>query len=244
MANCITVNNLSKTILKTRVLSNLNLVLESSCVHAIIGPNGAGKTTLMRVLAGLLEPTDGTIEYFDNKVDAHEIKNLLSYFPQEPSLYPDLSCQEHLEFFKELYRINRTDFIARSEKLYKVTGMSDFKERRAGNLSGGMYKKLGIMCVLLSNPKVLLLDEPTIGVDPLSRYELWNMIYSFVKGGLTVVMSTCYMDEAERANKIYVLNGGKLIADGKLSDILEKRSLNKIEELFLQNAKQNSFDRS
>ena len=237
MANCITVKNLSKTIFKTKVLNNLNFSFESSCVHAIIGPNGAGKTTLMRVLAGLLKPSDGNIEYFDDKAKAHEIKNLLSYFPQEPSLYPDLICQEHLEFFKELYAISRADFIARSERLYEVTGMSDFKERKAGNLSVGMYKKLGIMCVLLGNPKVLLLDEPTIGVDPLSRYELWNMIYSFVKDGLTVIMSTCYMDEAERANKIYVLNEGRLIADGKLSDILEKYKLNKIEELFIQNAK-------
>lgn len=161
---------------------------------------------------------------------------MLAYFPQEPSLYPDLSCQEHLEFFKEIYGIKKMDFIIRSEKLYKVTRMSNFKDRKAGKLSGGMYKKLGIMCVLLSNPKVLLLDEPTIGVDPLSRYELWSMIYSFVKDGLTVIMTTSYMDEAERANKIYVLNSGNLIADGKLSDILEKYNLNKIEELFLQNA--------
>lgn len=113
------------------------------------------------------------MQYFD-KSDSYEIKKFLSYFPQEPSLYPDLSCQEHLEFFKELYNIDETDFIERSEKLYKATGMSDFRKRKAGKLSGGMYKKLGIMCVLLSNPKILLLDEPTIDVDPLSRYELWN----------------------------------------------------------------------
>ncbi|MDR2396219.1 MAG: ABC transporter ATP-binding protein [Endomicrobium sp.] len=234
MNNCISisVNDVTKTLSSTKALNNVTVSFEDSLIHSIIGPNGAGKTTLIRILAGLLKTDNGSINYTLGKKKLSTVKDYLGYFPQEPSLYPDLSCQEHLEFFKELYKINNRDFQERCQQLYKATNMAQFKERKAGSLSGGMYKKLGLMCVLLNRPKLLLLDEPTIGVDPLSRRELWDLIYTFAKNNMTIIMSTSYMDEAEQANKIHILNEGSLLASDNPLGIMEKYHINKIEDLF------------
>ncbi|MDR3124618.1 MAG: ABC transporter ATP-binding protein [Endomicrobium sp.] len=235
MDNCISVNinKVTKVLLNTKALNNITTTFEEHIIHGIIGPNGAGKTTLIRIIASLLKADKGSVNYTLGNKKVSYIKSYLGYFPQEPSLYPDLSCQEHLEFFKALYRINDNDFNERCEQLYKVTNLTPFATRKTSSLSGGMYKKLGLMCVLLNRPKLLLLDEPTIGVDPLSRRELWDLVYNFAKNGMTVIMSTSYMDEAEQSNKIHVLNEGNLLVSGNPLEIMERYHLNKIEDIFL-----------
>jgi ABC-2 type transport system ATP-binding protein len=220
--------------LSTKALNNISTTFEEHIIHGIIGPNGAGKTTLIRIIASLLKADKGSVNYTLGNKKLSDIKSYLGYFPQEPSLYTDLSCQEHLEFFKALYKINDNDFNERCEQLYRVTSMTPFKKRKIGSLSGGMYKKLGIMCVLLNRPKLLLLDEPTIGVDPLSRRELWDLVYNFAKNGMTVIMSTSYMDEAEQTNKVHVLNEGNLLVSGSPLEIMGRYHLNKIEDIFLK----------
>ncbi|MDR1926436.1 MAG: ABC transporter ATP-binding protein [Endomicrobium sp.] len=232
------IGNATKLMCTTEALINVSAIFEGGLVHAIIGPNGAGKTTLTRVIAGLLKLNDGNIEYFLENQRITQVKTCLGYFPQESSLYSDLTCQEHLEFFKELYNIDKKEFAIRSNRLYEATGMFQFKDVRVGSLSGGMYKKLGLMCVLLNRPKLLLLDEPTIGVDPVSRVELWDLIYSFAKNSITIIMTTSYMDEAKRADKIHVLNEGRLLMSGKPMELMNKYHLDKIEDIFFKNSEQ------
>jgi ABC-2 type transport system ATP-binding protein len=236
MGNLISVNisGVTKVMLKTKALNNISGFFDSGLIHAVLGPDGAGKTTLMRLIAGLLKANAGSVSYISNNINLNNVKNYLGYFPQEQSLYPDLTCQEHLEFLKELYALNDKDFMQKSNQLYEATSMLAFKEHKAGALSGGMYKKLGLMCVLLNKPDLLLLDEPTIGVDPVSRRELWDLIYSFAKDNMTVIMTTSYMDEAEKVDKIHVLNEGRLLVSGKPKELLEKYHLGKIEDIFFE----------
>ncbi len=221
--------NVSKKMGPAQALSALTCVFEAGLVHGIIGPNGAGKTTLMRILAGLLKADSGSVTF-----NTENAKKYTAYFPQEPSLYPDLSCMEHMEFFRDMYDINQKDFTSHAEELFNITGMADFKERPAGKLSGGMYKKLGLMCVLLNRPQLLLLDEPTIGVDPVSRRQLWELIYKFAGKEMTVIISTSYMDEAERASKLLVLDEGRALAAGKPAELKEKFKIKNFAEIFLK----------
>ncbi len=239
MAVQVEVKNVSKKMGLTQALDQVSTTFEAGLVHGIVGPNGAGKTTLLRLMATLLHADSGTIRYFQNgqEQNAQAQKAHIGYFPQEPSLYPDLSCREHLEFFRDLYGLNQADFEARSKELLAATGMAPFADRAAGKLSGGMYKKLGLMCVLLNRPQLLLLDEPTIGVDPLSRQELWDIVYGFAGEQMTVILSTSYMDEAERCAKVHILQDGHLPASGTPRELMEKFGVKNFAELFLHDKK-------
>lgn len=220
--------------LETQALSDVSLNFESGKIHGVIGPDGAGKTTLIRLLAGLLKPDSGKIEYFKsgNQIPNTLIRKRIAYLPQEQSLYADLSCMEHLEFFSNIYNMSKKDFKQKSKKLLEMVGLSQFADRKAGNLSGGMYKKLGVICVLLNSPDLLLLDEPTIGVDPLSRRDLWNLIHG-ISNEMTVICSTSYMDEAEKCGKVHILNEGKVLASDLPGNIKKQFKIKKIEEVFL-----------
>ncbi len=233
------VKNLSKYMGAALALDNINTVFEAGRVHGIIGPNGAGKTTLMRLIAGLLRPSKGIIEYKENSaiLPPLEAKTFLGYFPQEPSLYPDLSCLEHMQFFRDLYAIKEADFKQRAGELFSATGMAAFKDRAAGKLSGGMYKKLGLMCVLLNRPRLLLLDEPTVGVDPVSRQQLWDLVYKFSGPDMTVIINTSYMDEAQRCFKVHVLESGRLLASGAPLKLMRDFKVNNFADIFLKNDK-------
>ena len=228
--------HISKMLNTTVALTDVSTVFEAGIVHGVVGPNGAGKTTLLRLIKGLLKPNKGTFNftYRENACPAQEDISRTGYFPQEPSLYPDLSVWEHLEFFRDLYDLDESDFHKRAEELLAATGMTPFKNRPAGKLSGGMYKKLGLMSVLLNRPALLLLDEPTIGVDPVSRQELWDIVYNVVGPEMTVILSTSYMDEAERCAKVHVLQDGKLLASGQPQSVMENLHVTNFAELFLK----------
>ncbi len=229
-----TVENVSKSFNSARALRGVSTVFESARVHGVIGPNGAGKTTLLRLMTGLLRPESGRIIYVIDGVTKTplEAKGQLGYFPQEPSLYPDLTCMEHMRFFGAMYALEEPEFEQRCKALFEATNMSAFKGRSAGKLSGGMYKKLGLMCALLNRPRVLILDEPTIGVDPLSRRELWDLIYRFIQNSMTVILSTSYMEEALRCSKVHVLNAGALLAAGAPRQLMEDYKLKRFEDIF------------
>lgn len=228
--------NVSKQMGRARALDRVNARFDAGLVHGVVGPNGAGKTTLLRLLAGLLRPDQGKIIYKQNGKNRtiKEEKPHIGYFPQEPSLYPDLSCMEHLEFFRDIYGLSQAEFTPRAKELLAATGMAAFADRPAGKLSGGMYKKLGLMCVLLNRPRLLLLDEPTVGVDPVSRQELWDIVYGFAGKDMTVILSTSYMDEAERCARVHVLEEGRLLAEGAPAELMKKLHVKNFAEIFLR----------
>ncbi|MDD2772165.1 MAG: ABC transporter ATP-binding protein [Elusimicrobiales bacterium] len=235
----IKLESVTKTLGKTRALDAVSLDFKGGLLHGIIGPNGAGKTTLLRILAGLLHPDSGAVRFSRGgaQIPFGDIRPEIAYFPQEPSLYPDLSCAEHLEFFRDLYQLPRAEFAQKSEALLHLARLEKFRNRRAGQLSGGMYKKLGLICVLLHAPEILLLDEPTIGVDPVSRRELWDLMHDFSAGRMTIIMSTSYMDEAERCARVQLLENGKLLAGGEPGALLEKLGAASFEKVFLREGK-------
>jgi ABC-2 type transport system ATP-binding protein len=181
----------------------------------LVGPDGAGKTTAIRVLAGLMAPDAGEARVLGADPLDGTIRERLGLMPQQYSLYRDLSVGENLRFFGRLYVLPRAVFRQRAERLLAITRLGRFVDRRADALSGGMYKKLALACALLHEPEVLLLDEPTNGVDPVSRRELWELLHEFVHGGMTVLVSTPYMDEAERCSRVALVHRGKVLLEGE-----------------------------
>ena len=230
------VAGVAKRLRGTQALRGVTARFDAGRLHGLIGPDGAGKTTLMRLLMGLLRPDSGAVTFREDgrAIPFTAVRPDMAYMPQQQSLYPDLSVAEHLEFFRELYQIPAAVYAGRTERLLRLTRLGDFQSRPAGQLSGGMYKKLGLMCALLQSPRVVLLDEPTNGVDPISRREFWEMLYGLVADGILVIVSTAYMDEAERCGAVHVLEGGALIAEGEPRAVLETARAASFEELFLR----------
>jgi ABC-2 type transport system ATP-binding protein len=234
----IEVADLRKRLGKNQALDGVSLSFEPGVLHGLIGPDGAGKTTLMRLFMGLLAPDAGSIRYFSEgrPVAFAELRPKMTYMPQRQSLYADLSIGEHLDFFRDLYRLSPEDYARRREELLAITRLGDFLDRPAGQLSGGMYKKLGLMCALLQSPMALFLDEPTNGVDPISRREFWDLLYRLADGRVTIVLSTSYMDEAERCARVHLLDRGQVLATGEPRRVLREAGARSFEELFLTRA--------
>lgn len=182
-------------------------------LFGIVGPDGAGKTTLLRMLAGVLRPTagDATIAGVSVVRDPERVKHDLAYMSQRFGLYTDLTVEENLRFYADLYQVPRRERPARFEELYAFSGLGPFRQRLAGALSGGMKQKLGLSAALVHRPPLLLLDEPTFGVDPLSRRDLWLIVHEMVGAGTTVLVSTAYLDEAERCDRVLLLHEGRTL---------------------------------
>jgi ABC-2 type transport system ATP-binding protein len=181
-------------------------------IFGLVGPDGAGKTTIMRMLAGVLRPDQGTVrlEGIDVIAEPEHAKLRLSYMPQRFGLYEDLTVAENIFFYGELFQVPRALRQERSRTLLEAAGMSPFRARLAGQLSGGMKQKLGLVCALIHTPRVLLLDEPTTGVDPVSRRDFWAVLYDLRETGATILISTAYMDEAERCSRLALLHDGRV----------------------------------
>jgi ABC-2 type transport system ATP-binding protein len=182
-------------------------------VFALVGPDGAGKTTVMRLLVGIMYPDEGRAEVlgFDTVEEAEELKEHIGYMPQRFGLYDDLTVSENIAFYADLYRVPKAERRERVPELLKFSNLVHFQERLAAKLSGGMRQKLGLVCALVHRPRVLFLDEPTFGVDPVSRREFWAILYELLKGGMTIFLSTAYMDEAERAHRVGLMHQGRLL---------------------------------
>lgn len=212
---------LSRSFRKIAALRAIDLSIQRGEIFGLVGPDGAGKTTMLRLLAAVMTPTAGqvTVVGHDSVKDAEKIRGHVGYMPQRFSLYGDLSVQENLQFYADIFGVHGAERQRRFDQVLSFAHMSNITDRRAKQLSGGMQKKLGLACTLIHRPDVLLLDEPTTGVDPVSRREFWDLLTELHLQGTTIVVSTPYMDEAERCNRIGLLFKGELIECGTPREI-------------------------
>jgi ABC-2 type transport system ATP-binding protein len=202
-------------------LDGVSLEVEAGTLTALVGPDGAGKTTLIRLAAGLMTADEGNLKVLgvDVAADPQQVQDRIGYMPQKFGLYEDLSVQENLDLYADLHGVTAAERRDRYPRLMEMTALGRFTERLAGRLSGGMKQKLGLACTLVRAPELLLLDEPTVGVDPLSRRELWHIIRQLSGQGLTVLLSTSYLDEAERCGHVIVMHQGKVLAQGRPAEV-------------------------
>lgn len=205
-------------------VDHLSFTVGRGELFGLVGPDGAGKTTTLRMLAGVMRPTEGDAEILDVSVahDPERLKHHIAYMSQRFGLYSDLTVLENLDFYADLYRVPKNERAKRVDRLFRFSNLRPFKDRLAGQLSGGMKQKLGLSCALIHQPDVLLLDEPTFGVDPVSRRDLWLIVHEMVAEGVTVVVSTAYMDEAERFDRVLMIHEGSVL-DLDTPDHLQSR---------------------
>ncbi len=194
-------------------VDHLTLDIPRGEIFGLVGPDGAGKTTTLRLLCGLLDASEGqaTVAGYDVRGNAEAVKDRIGYMAQRFGLYVDLTVEENMAFYAELFGISGSERAGLMTRLLKMTRMEPFLARPAGKLSGGMKQKLALMCTLLHHPQILFLDEPTNGVDPVSRRDFWAILYQLVKDGMTVLITTAYLDEAERCNRVGLMHRGRLV---------------------------------
>ena len=214
MSPAVSVRGLTRRFGALTAVDALTFDVPPGSLFGLVGPDGAGKTTTLRMLAGVLRPTAGDAEVLGTSVvrDPEAVKHHIAYMAQRFGLYPDLTVRENIDFYADLYQVPKAERPARLERLYHFSALGPFEHRRAGQLSGGMKQKLSLCCALIHHPAVLLLDEPTFGVDPISRRDLWLILHEMVASGVTVVVSTAYMDEAERCDRVALLDKGHVVA--------------------------------
>jgi ABC-2 type transport system ATP-binding protein len=214
MQAAVALHGLSRQFRDFRAVDGLSFEVSPGELFGIVGPDGAGKTTTLRMLAGVLRPSagDALVRGVSAARDPEGVKRHIAYMSQRFGLYTDLTVRENIDFYADLFLVPRDARPERLERLYRFSGLRPFEDRLAGQLSGGMKQKLGLCCALVHEPEIMLLDEPTFGVDPISRRDLWLIVHEMVARGITAVVATAYLDEAERCDRVALLHRGRLVA--------------------------------
>ncbi len=227
MKPLVSVEHFSKSYGEIRAVRDLSFSVRRGELFGLIGPDGAGKTTTMRTLVTLLRPDEGTVtvDGMDVRKQLKAIRAITGYMPQRFSLYPDLSVEQNLRFFAELFSVPRNELTDRMQRLYRFSRLEEFSTRLAGRLSGGMKQKLALSCTLIHDPVLLVLDEPTTGVDPVSRSEFWEILRELREQGVTIVVSTPYMDEAMKCDRIVIMHSGVALAHGTPGELINSMRL-------------------
>ncbi len=217
------IQNLVKSFGEVQAVKGISFKVESGEVFGLVGPDGAGKTTTMRILAAILSPDKGSVKILnmDPVSNRERIHDQIAYMSQRFGLYQDLTVEENMTFYADMYGVKKKDLKASMEKLLDWSSLTQFRKRPAGKLSGGMKQKLGLACALIHTPQLLLLDEPTNGVDPVSRKEFWNLLYKLVEDGLTIILTTAYLDEAEKCHRLAFIDKGEITARGTPEEIID-----------------------
>lgn len=237
MANALECRGLRKRFGERTEIGPVDLTVRSGEIFGLLGPDGAGKTTTLRMLCGILEPTAGkaTVLGFDVQREAEPLKEQIGYMSQRFSLYGDLTVAENIAFFADIFLTPPQERPARTRRLLEASRLTPFQDRLAQNLSGGMKQKLALVCTLIHTPRLLFLDEPTTGVDPVSRRDFWQILYGLVGEGMTLIVSTPYMDEAERCHRIALMHHGKIL-ECDTPQAIRKRMPGTVIELRAQDA--------
>lgn len=219
--DAIRTDKLTKKFEDLTAVNELTFTVSEGEIFGLVGPDGSGKTTTMRLLTSIMAPTTGDAWVAGQHIvkDSERIKEQIGYMSQRFGLYPDLSVMENIDFYADIYGVPRKGRTKRIDELLAFSNLTPFKKRLAGNLSGGMKQKLGLACALIHTPKVLFLDEPTNGVDPVSRRDFWRILYELLRQKVTIFVSTAYLDEAERCNRLALLNKGRIVGLGTPSEI-------------------------
>ena len=217
----IRVEGLTKRFGTVAAVDDLNLEVGQGEAFALVGPDSAGKSTTMRLLVGIMDPDEGRAEVlgFDTVKDSERLKEHIGYMPQRFGLYDDLTVLENLVFYAEIFQVPKAELRTRIPELLGFSNLTPFQSRLAANLSGGMRQKLGLACALIHRPRALFLDEPTFGVDPVSRREFWQILYRLLGTGMTIFLTTAYMDEAERAGRVGLMHKGRLLVADTLNNL-------------------------
>ena len=216
-------------------VDDLSFEVQEGEIFGLVGPDGAGKTTTMRLLTGILDPTSGEGWVYGKHIvkEAETLKDNIGYMSQRFGLYEDLTVMENIDFYADIYRVSGKERSSKIEHLLGFSGLTPFKGRLAGKLSGGMKQKLGLACALIHTPKVLFLDEPTNGVDPVSRRDFWNILYDLLKEKVSILFSTSYLDEAERCKRVGLIHKGKLLKCDTPEAIKKECNAKTLEQAFI-----------
>jgi len=227
--------NLTRKFNDMTAVNGLNLDIPEGEIFGLVGPDGAGKTTTMRLLTGILDPTSGEGWVYGKHIqkEAEELKDNIAYMSQRFGLYEDLTVLENINFYADLFGVSESDRPKKTEELLGFSNLTPFKERLAGKLSGGMKQKLGLACALIHTPKVLFLDEPTNGVDPVSRRDFWRILHQLLKEKVTILYSTSYLDEAERCKRVGLLHKGQLLRCDTPEAIKKALGVSTLEQAFI-----------
>ncbi|RNB92619.1 ABC transporter ATP-binding protein [Brevibacillus fluminis] len=227
--------NLTKVFQERIAVNNVSIEIEKGTIYGFLGPNGSGKSTTIRMLCGLLVPTSGKGEVlgFDVMTESEEIKQRIGYMSQKFSLYEDLTVEENLDFYAGVYGISGAELVRRKTELIEMAGLTGREKQLAGSLSGGWKQRLALSCALLHQPELLILDEPTAGVDPVSRRIFWDVIHKLAQAGMTILVSTHYMDEAQTCDAIGFIFFGTLLAQGTPQQLIEQMDAHNLEDVFI-----------
>jgi ABC-2 type transport system ATP-binding protein len=228
-------NALTKNFGSVTAVNKLTIDVREGEIFGLVGPDGAGKTTTMRLLTGILEPTNGDAWVGGHHIvkDSEKLKENIAYMSQRFGLYGDLSVIENMNFYADIYRVSQKERGETIKKLLSFSNLTPFKDRLAGNLSGGMKQKLGLACALIHTPRVLFLDEPTNGVDPVSRRDFWQILYQLLKEKVTIFYSTSYLDEAERCKRVGLIHKGNLLRCDAPGAIKKEKNVATMEDAFI-----------
>lgn len=236
MIMAITCENLTKKFGNLVAVDNISMSIPKGSIYGFLGPNGSGKSTTIRMLCGLMDPTSGsgTVLGYDIRKDSEKIKHHIGYMSQKFSLYEELTVSENLDFYAGIYGLDPSKALNRKKELIEMAGLTGREKQLAGKLSGGWKQRLALSCALLHEPEVLILDEPTAGVDPVSRRIFWDVIHRLSEQGITILVSTHYMDEAETCDYISFIFFGRLLGNGTPGELKEQCHVDNLEDVFIK----------
>lgn len=237
LSYAIETKNLTKRFGVFTALSNLSLGVENGVIYGLLGPNGAGKTTMIKILCGLLKPSGGEAYIFGERAPDKNVLSMVGYMPQDTALYLDLTVHQNIELYGEIFGMAKMKITERAKELLEFIGLEKWEDELVSNLSGGMKHRVSLACSMVHNPKLLLLDEPTVGIDPELRASFWDYFNALKEKGITVLLTTHYMDEAGRCDKVGLLRQGSLIAEGPPEEITRIANTTSLEDAFLILAK-------